>query len=154
MQNNSLIKKNILKFIEYQGITKYEFYKKTGITRGVLDKNTGLSEENTTKFLAYYTEVSPSWLLFGKEPMLIDTVPKSDQVSQLDAQNIEEPLYKVLNKALEERILEKDLRIKELNETIAMQQDYIATLKQISRAGPAKENSPSTKKEPKSTHQS
>lgn len=69
MQEKSLIKKNILYFIEIQGITKYKFYKDTGITRGVLDQNNGMSEENIAKFLAYYNEVSPDWLLTGKGSM-------------------------------------------------------------------------------------
>lgn len=43
MQEKSQIKKNILQFIEYKGITKYDFYKKTGITRGVLDQNNGMT---------------------------------------------------------------------------------------------------------------
>ncbi|QZO87751.1 hypothetical protein [Riemerella anatipestifer] len=70
MQEKSLIKKNILQFIDYKEITKYKFYQETGITRGILDQNNGMSEENTAKFLAYYPEVSPEWLLTGKGEML------------------------------------------------------------------------------------
>lgn len=70
MQEKSLIKKNILQFIDYKGITKYKFYQETGITRGILDQNNGMSEENTTRFLAFYPEVSPEWLLTGKGEML------------------------------------------------------------------------------------
>jgi len=70
MQEKSLIKKNILKFLEYKGFSKYELYKRTGITRGVLDQNNGMSEENTAKFLAVFTEVSAEWLIRGQGPML------------------------------------------------------------------------------------
>ena len=34
MQEKSPIKKNILQYIEYKGISKYKFYQETGITRG------------------------------------------------------------------------------------------------------------------------
>jgi hypothetical protein len=70
MQEKSLIKKNILQYLEIKGISKYKFYQETGITRGILDQNNGMNEENTAKLLAYYSDISPEWLLTGKEPML------------------------------------------------------------------------------------
>ena len=72
MQEKSPIKKNILQYIEYKGISKYKFYQETGITRGVLDQNNGMSEENTARFIAQYPEVSTDWLLTGKGSMLRD----------------------------------------------------------------------------------
>ena len=70
MQEKSPIKKNILQYIDYKGISKYKFYQETGITRGVLDQNNGMSEENTARFIAQYPEVSTDWLLTGKGAML------------------------------------------------------------------------------------
>jgi len=70
MQEKSLIKRNILQYIDLKGITKYKFYQETGITRGVLDQNNGMSEENTARILAYFPEISPDWLLTGSGPML------------------------------------------------------------------------------------
>jgi len=70
MQENSLIKKNILKLIDYKGISKYKFYQETGITRGILDQNNGMSEENIAKFLACFPEINSEWLLTGKGSML------------------------------------------------------------------------------------
>lgn len=70
MQEKSPIKKNILQYIEYKGISKYKFYQETGITRGVLDQNNGMSEENTARFIAQCPEVSTDWLLTGKGAML------------------------------------------------------------------------------------
>lgn len=75
MQDLSTIKTNILKYIEYKGISKYRFYKETGITRGVLDQNNGMSEENTARIIAHYTEINPEWLLTGKGNMLRDDNP-------------------------------------------------------------------------------
>ena len=70
MQEKSPIKQKILLFLAKKGITQYEFYQKTGITRGILGQNNGISEENISRFLAYYTEVSPEWLLTGQGEML------------------------------------------------------------------------------------
>ena len=70
MQEKSLIKKNILQFLDYKGITKYKFYQITGITRGVLDQNNGMSEENIARILVHFDEISPDWLILGKGNML------------------------------------------------------------------------------------
>lgn len=71
MQEKSLIKQNILLYLEFKNVSKYRFYKDSGITRGVLDQNTGMSEENTAKFLAYAPDCNPTWLLTGNGEMLL-----------------------------------------------------------------------------------
>lgn len=70
MQEKSLIKQNILKYLDFIGVSQYKFYQITGITRGILQQNNGMSEENTARFLDYFKEVNPEWLITGKEPML------------------------------------------------------------------------------------
>ncbi len=70
MQNISLIKQKILQYLDFIGVTKYNFYQKTGITRGVLDKEGGISEDNIAKFIAYYPEINPEWLLTGVGNMI------------------------------------------------------------------------------------
>ena len=67
----SLFKMRILQYLDKKGITKYECYKNTGITNGILSQKNGLSEENTMKFLAYYTDISTDWFFTGKGEMLI-----------------------------------------------------------------------------------
>jgi Peptidase S24-like len=71
MQKNSHIKTRILEYIDFKGITKYEFYKRSKITRSVLDKDSGISEDNITKFLAYDPNVSLHWLIKGEGDMLL-----------------------------------------------------------------------------------
>ncbi len=103
MQEKSLIKKNILQFIEYKGISKYKFYQDTGITRGVLDQDNGMSEENTTRFLAHYPEVSAEWLLRGEGNMLRNAIPleykTDDKQEHSYVGESEEPFYGHLKKA-------------------------------------------------------
>jgi repressor LexA len=70
MQKKSTIKQNILLYLDFIGITAYKFYQDTGITRGILTQDNGMSEENTAKFLAYYPQINPEWLLTGKGDML------------------------------------------------------------------------------------
>lgn len=71
-QEKSPIKQNILLYLEKKGITQYEFYKLTGVTRGVLGQNNGISEENLTRFLAHFKDVNITWLLTGEGDMLKD----------------------------------------------------------------------------------
>ena len=71
-QEKSPIKQRILLFLAKKAVTQYEFYKNTGITRGVLGQNNGISEENISRFLAYYPEVNIEWLMTGRGEMLAD----------------------------------------------------------------------------------
>lgn len=117
MQEKSLIKKNILQFLEIKKVSKYEFYQKTGITRGILNQNNGMSEENTTKFLAYYKEINPEWLLTGNGKMLKDM--SIDEVNETlpiySNVDYKEKYYELLEENRELR-LKIDKQAKELDE--------------------------------------
>ena len=69
---SSTIKRNILRYLESKGISQYQCYKDTGITRGVLGPSTGISEDNLIKFLNHYKDVSIEWLITGEGDMLLD----------------------------------------------------------------------------------
>lgn len=98
MREISIIKQRILQFIEYKSISKYEFYKKTGVSNGVLSQYSGISEENTLKFLSYYTEVNPTWLLTGRGEMLltgpVDNVYKTASIKNHEVNEHIEPYIK------------------------------------------------------------
>lgn len=68
-QEKSLIKQNILLYLAKNGVTPYEFYKLSGVTRGILQQNNGISEDNIARFLAYAKDVNTEWLLTGNGPM-------------------------------------------------------------------------------------
>jgi hypothetical protein len=81
-QEKTQIKQKILLYLRNKGVSPYEFYKITGVTRGILTQPNGISEENLARFLAYAPDVSPSWLLTGEGEMLktngitTDTLPE------------------------------------------------------------------------------
>ena len=80
----SIVKQNILQIIDIKGLTKYDFYKKTRITRGVLDQNNGMSEDNIARFLAYFTDIDANWLLTGegsmyRSPAVVNEAPPPDR---------------------------------------------------------------------------
>lgn len=70
MREFSILKGRILQYLELKGITKYTFYKVTGIANGVLSQPNGISEDNLLRFLECYPDVNPSWLLRGEGAML------------------------------------------------------------------------------------
>ena len=70
MRNIASIKERILEYLEYKGVTKYRFYLDSGIARGVLDKPTGLTEENIIRFIYYAKDVALNWLILGKGSMI------------------------------------------------------------------------------------
>jgi hypothetical protein len=69
-QEKSQIKQKILLYLKEKGISSYDFYKKSGVTRGVLSQSNGISEENLARFLAYSSDVNVDWLLTGTGSML------------------------------------------------------------------------------------
>lgn len=69
-QNISPVKRNINTYLSTKGISQYQAYKETGITRGVLGQSNGISEDNLLKFLSTYQDISTDWLLTGKGSML------------------------------------------------------------------------------------
>lgn len=71
-QEKSPIKQIILLYLENKGVTPYEFYKESGVTRGILQQNNGISEDNIARFLAYAPDVNIEWLLTSKGSMIKD----------------------------------------------------------------------------------
>ena len=69
-QEKSPIKRKISLYLQKKGVTPYEFYKKSGVSRGILAQNNGITEDNLARFLAYATDVNPDWLLTGSGDML------------------------------------------------------------------------------------
>lgn len=69
-QEKSPIKQKILLYLTKKGISAYEFYKNSGVTRGVLSQNNGITEDNIARFLAYAPDVNAEWLLTGQGDML------------------------------------------------------------------------------------
>ncbi len=124
MSKNSHIKERILAYIEHKGITEYEFYKNSKLSRGVLKHSSGISEDNMTKFLAYdrtisYGErVNLDWLLRGEGAMFEARDPAEDLIM-----NEPEPPYdkKTRQENVEELIDKLDV----------MTQSYSYALKQI-----------------------
>lgn len=80
-QEKSPIKQNILLYLAQKGVSSYEFYKESGVTRGILQQNNGISEDNIARFLAYAPDVSVEWLITGRGEMLSTMQEKKQEKS-------------------------------------------------------------------------
>lgn len=87
-REKSPIKSRILQYLEYKGISEYVFYKESGVARSTLKQDTGISEDNITKFLDYARDISPLWILTGKGQMLIDNKEDINPFSENNKKNI------------------------------------------------------------------
>lgn len=80
-QKVSPIKQRILYFANTLGVSKREFYKKIGVSRGTLESNTGITEETLAKFIDVFPNISVDWLLTGKGEM--ERQPSSEATDPL-----------------------------------------------------------------------
>lgn len=87
MQENkrdfSIFKERILEYLDKKGISKYECYKNTGMSRSVLSQPSGMTEDNLLRFLAYYKDINPTWLLTGEGDMTKEEIEETPQANKL-----------------------------------------------------------------------
>lgn len=76
MMEFSVIKKRILQYLDYKGISKYKFYQKTGLSNGTLSQPNTMNETYIVKVLSCYDDLSSEWLLRGEGDMLRSGIVK------------------------------------------------------------------------------
>jgi len=64
------IRERILHFLDNKSISKYRFYKETGISNGFLDKEGAIGSDKCVIICTCYPEISAEWLLLGVGEML------------------------------------------------------------------------------------
>lgn len=60
----------IKKYIDYKGISKYRFYKDTGLSNGFLDKNENIGSDKCEIIIDSYPDLSLEWIITGRGDML------------------------------------------------------------------------------------
>ena len=82
-------KANLLKYLEIKSERKQDFYRKTGLSNGFLDKNDHISSKNLEIIISIYPDLNLYWLITGKGDMLLDqdnngtSPPDQSEVIQL-----------------------------------------------------------------------
>lgn len=82
-RENSIFKERIIEYLDKMDISKYECYKNTGMSRSVLSQSNGMTEDNLLKFLAYYKDINPVWLITGEGNMLKEEAEVTPQEEKL-----------------------------------------------------------------------
>lgn len=65
-----MIKERLLKYLDFKGVTRYKFYKDTGLSNGFLDKEGAIGSDKCEKICYQYSDINPTWLLTGKGEMI------------------------------------------------------------------------------------
>jgi hypothetical protein len=127
MREFSILKKRILQYLDYKGISKYEFYQLTGVSNGVLSQKNGFSEENTLRILSVFGELSPEWLITGEGDMLkgLSNITQKQPPTQPPA-HPDQPQNSICKLCQE-----KDERILDLKSSILDLKENINNLKEI-----------------------
>jgi hypothetical protein len=65
------IRKRILQYLEYRGISRYQFYKEIGVSNGFLDKEGAIGSDKCEKICYQYTDLDPLWLILERGKMIL-----------------------------------------------------------------------------------
>lgn len=69
-QELSIIKTRIVTFLSEEGLRPADFYRRTGVAKGVLSQPSGVTESVLLKFFAAYPTANPEWVILGTGPRL------------------------------------------------------------------------------------
>lgn len=59
----------ITQYLSHKGISKYRFYKETGLSNGFLDKNTSIGADKCEIIYSHYKDINIEWLITGNGEM-------------------------------------------------------------------------------------
>lgn len=107
------INDRLLKFIDLKSISKREFYLKTGLSNGFLDKSSNIGSDKVEKIISIYPELSLEWLMLGKGDMISvpNSVSNSVPIDKKRGFYDHSSINHILNEHPEEYIRGKNLRI-------------------------------------------
>lgn len=88
-----MIVDRILKIIELNNINKSQFYKKTGLSNGFLDKVKDVGASKIEDILKTFPDISAEWLIMGIEPMIKANNTVAEPV--MSYRKTKDPLYEL-----------------------------------------------------------
>lgn len=112
----------IKQYLDYKGISKYKFYKDTGVSNGYLDRKGSMGSEIIENIFYHYADLNLVWLLTGEGEMLLE----NEQISKASVNSDEWKEKAVLWMKIASERLEM---IETQREVIQMLKDEIKKLK-------------------------
>ena len=116
-----MIRKRILQYLEYKGISKYKFYKDNSVSNGFLDKEGSMRSDICEKISYQYEDINLIWLITGKGEMLLQDQPKLTGVTEPPPTSYQQPATNSLINVNElEKIIDTRInaRIDELKKSL------------------------------------
>lgn len=101
-------KGNLLKYLEIKNEKKPDFYRKTGLSNGFLDKNEHISSKNLEIIISVYPDLNLYWLITGDGEMLLKNTQNEACISS-NSDNVSR-----LITILQNTLVEKDKQIESL----------------------------------------
>ena len=111
MSNPVSIRERIIEYLLYKGVSRYRFYKDTGLSNGFLDKIGSINSDNCEKICYCYPDINPEWLLIGKGEML-----KSGELLELEKSDKQASIEVLVQKIVE--LSSENTLLKKENETL------------------------------------
>lgn len=78
-----MIQDRIIEYLEYKGISKYKFYKETGLSNGFLDKKGTIGADKCEIIYSKYPDLNLEWLITGQGEKLKEDA-KSENFTDLE----------------------------------------------------------------------
>lgn len=95
-------KQRLLQYIEYLGISKSQFYKKTGLSNGYLDKNPNVNSSKIEIIGAAFPALNLNWVISGEGPMIRQEPP--EDMLGLDDTYTGRELFEASRQAIKETV--------------------------------------------------
>lgn len=138
----SIYKLRIIEYLDSKGISKREFYMKTGLGNGLLDKDSSLTLISVEKIISTFEDINAFWLLTGKGAMIAENNGGSVNIQGSVASNNNINIGGSTNKqlisdgsdkidlvsVLQQQLSAKDDHIRHLSEMLSKAQDTIYAL--------------------------
>lgn len=70
MNNFTTIKERLIHILEIKNVSKNKFYQDTGVAYGILSQKNELKCDTLVKFITYFPDVNPDYILLGKGSIL------------------------------------------------------------------------------------
>ena len=68
-------RERVVKYLDSKGISRYRFYKTTGLSNGFLDKKGNIRADLCEKICSHFEDLDLNWLITGKGEMLKGEIP-------------------------------------------------------------------------------
>ncbi|MDP3444836.1 MAG: hypothetical protein Q8T08_18410 [Ignavibacteria bacterium] len=64
------VRQRVLEYLDYKSLSRYKFYKMTGLSNGFLDKEGSMTTDKCMKIVDEFPDLNIDWLITGKGSMI------------------------------------------------------------------------------------